>query len=317
MTIALEPIPRSRPTFLNAPRLNDLATLDADVAILGVPYATPYDMAGATFPAAAATRTIRAQSMRYAERLTHYDYDFGSDIFAGRNVHIVDCGDVAMRPGQWDANNAATAAAVRAILARGAVPVVIGGGHEITIPVMRGFDGHGPLYVIQLDAHYDWRDEINGVRDGLSSPMRRASELPYVSGMAQLGIRGVGSARLEEVEAVRAYGSLVVGTEELRRAGLEAVLARIPVGRYYITLDMDGLDPAIAPAVGAPAFGGLSYDEMAGLLRGVAAKGTVVGYDVVVVRPALDVRDMTSLLAARLTLVMLGALAHAGQIGRP
>jgi agmatinase len=79
---------------------------------------------------------------------------------------------------------------------------------------------------------------------------------------------------------------------------------------------MDGLDPVIAPAVGAPAFGGLSYYEAFELLRGVANKGTVAGFDVVVVRPSIDVGARTSLLAARLTLVMLGALAHAGQIGR-
>jgi agmatinase len=87
---------------------------------------------------------------------------------------------------------------------------------------MRGFDDGGPLYVVQLDAHLDWRDEINGVRDGLSSPMRRASELPFVSGMAQIGIRGVGSARLAEVEAARAWGSAIISMTDLRRDGVAA-----------------------------------------------------------------------------------------------
>src|SRR4051812_21307347 len=99
--VTLTPVSLGQPSFLNAERLpGDLATLEADVAILGVPAGTPYDVVGARFPTAASTGSIRAQSMRYAYRLDHYDYDFGSDIFGGRSLHIVDCGDVAMLPGQ-------------------------------------------------------------------------------------------------------------------------------------------------------------------------------------------------------------------------
>ncbi len=147
--------------------------------------------------------------------------------------------------------------------------------------------------------------------------MRRASELPWVTGMAQIGLRGVGSGRRAEFEAARAYGSVLIGAEEVHHRGVEATLARIPAAdRYYVTFDADGLDPAIAPGVGYPAFGGLTYFEAFGLLRGIAAKGTVVGYDIVEIVPALDVRGLTSLLAARLTLNLIGAMAHTGQLGR-
>jgi agmatinase len=298
---------------------SDIASLEAaDVAIIGVPWGVPYGMEGSRSPASAAPQAIRAQSLRLSRYLTHYDYDFGGDIFAGRQVRIVDCGDVAMMPGRYEENQRAVTDAIRGILDRGAVPFVLGGDHSIPIPVMRAYDACGPLGVVQIDAHLDWRDEIGGVRDGLSSPMRRASELPWVAGMTQIGIRGVGSARQTEIDAARAYGSELIGAAELHRTGVAAALARIPdADRYYITFDADGLDPAIAPGVSAMAFGGLTYYEATDLLRGVAAKGKIVGFDFVEVVPGLDSGSMTAFLAARLILNMLGALAHTGQIGSP
>jgi len=314
----LFPVTSGRPTFLDMPRCTDLAALDADIAVVGIPFSTPYDMTASRGDCSAAPDAIRMQSLRLARFLTHYDYDFGGDIFAGRAVRIVDCGDVAMTPGAFEVNNQAATDVVRAILDRGAVPVVLGGDHAIPIPVHRAYEGRKPFCLVQIDAHLDWRDERNGVRDGLSSPMRRASELPWVRGMAQIGLRSIGSARQIEFDDARAYGSVLIGAEELHQLGVAAALARIPAAeRYYITFDADSLDPAIAPGTRALAFGGVTYSEATNLLRGIATKGTVVGFDFVEVAPALDVGNMTSFLAARLILNMIGAFAHSGQIGRP
>jgi agmatinase len=303
-------------TFAGVPPCPDLSALDAEIAIIGVPYSVPYGPGNLPSPASDAPRAIREQSQRWSAYLTHYDYDFGGDLFDGRAVKIVDCGDVALALGQHDENVAATQTVIRAILDRGAVPVVLGGDHSIPIPVMRAYEREAPMCVVQIDAHLDWRDEVGGVRLGLSSQMRRASELPNVSGMAQLGIRGVGSARREEVDAAQAFGSVVVGATELHRDGVDAALSKIPPAeRYYITFDMDGLDPAIAPGVGSPSFGGLTYYQAFDLLRGIAAKGTIAGFDIVEIVPALDVRGLTSMLAARLTLNLLGAMVRTGQIG--
>ena len=179
----------------------------------------------------------------------------------------------------------------------------------------RGYEGRGDMFIVHVDAHLDWRDDIVGIRDGLSSPLRRASEMPWVSGMAQIGLRGFGSARQEEFEAARKYGSILVGAEELHRVGMEAILGRIPPSeRYYITIDADGLDPTIAPGVASPAPGGVTYWEMTTLIRGIAKKGRIVGYGFVEVVPSADVANLTSHLATRLILNLIGALAHGGQI---
>lgn len=183
---------------------------------------------------------------------------------------------------------------------------------------MRAYEGHEPIFIVQIDAHIDWRNERNGVREGLSSPMRRASEMPWVKGMAQVGIRGVGSARAQEFADAEAYGSIIIGADEVHEKGIDAVLDRIPGdGPYYITLDADGFDITLAPGVASPAFGGLTYYQVMKLLRGVAQNGRVVGFDLVEVAPSLDIGNITSFLAARTILNMIGAMAHAGQVGRP
>ena len=311
------PVPIGSPSFIGVPRIASIDQLEADLAIIGVPYGVPYGVEGAKQRSSESTRTVREQSARFARYLTHYDVDFEGEIFAGRDVRVVDCGDVAMEPGAYEANFRATTAVIERILEAGAIPVVLGGDHAIPIPVLHAYKEHGPIFVVQLDEHFDWRDEVEGVTQGLSSPMRRASEMAWVEGMAQIGLRAVGSARQQEVDDAHAYGSVLVTARELHRDGVEAALARIPDGRrYYITFDADALDPTIAPGVGTPGFGGITYYQATDLLRGIAAKGKVVGYDFVEVVPALDVNDMTSLVAARLTLNFIGALAHAGQIGR-
>ncbi|MEA2512910.1 MAG: agmatinase [Thermomicrobiales bacterium] len=313
----IDPIPTGEPSFIDAPRCGDLASLEADVAVIGVPNGWPYEMSAVTSPSSTAPRAIREQSIRYGRFLTHFDWEFDGPLFAGREVRVVDCGDVTMVPGDFAGNSRRTTAVVNAILDRGAIPIVLGGDHAIPIPVFRAYEGRGEMVVVQLDAHIDWRDERNGIVEGLSSTMRRASEMPWVTGMAQIGLRGIGSARQQEVDDARAYGSVLVRAEEVHEQGVEAILRRIPsADRYYITFDADGLDPAIAPGVNDPGFGGLTYYEATNLLRGVARKGRVVGFDFVEVVPSADVQNLTSLLAARLTLNLIGALVHEGQVGR-
>lgn len=317
MVTVVTPVPADRPTFLAARRAEpDLSSLQADVAVLGVPYGVPYGMEGSRSASAPAPAALREASQRAAAYADHHDFDLGGPLWAGRRVRLVDCGDVAMTPGQYAANSRAATAAVRAILDAGALPVILGGDHAIPIPVMRAYEGLPPMVVVQFDAHLDWRDELGGEREGLSSPMRRASELACVAGIAQIGLRGVGSGRPAELAAAQAYGSVLVTAADLHRDGVAAVLDRIPAAeRYYVTFDADGLDPAIAPGVLAPAFGGLGYEETAALLRGLAGKGRVVGFDLVEIAPSVDLRDLTSLIGVRLILNLLGAMARAGQLG--
>lgn len=123
---------------------------------------------------------------------------------------MVDAGDVPGDATDGPGNSAQTTAAVAAILERGAVPICIGGDDSVPIAILRAYEGRGPLTILQVDAHLDFRDEIDGVREGYSSPMRRASEMPQVWRIVHVGLRGVGSAWASDVDDSRAAGNLLV-----------------------------------------------------------------------------------------------------------
>lgn len=181
------------------------------------------------------------------------------------------------------------------------------------IPVLRAFAGRGPITLVHVDAHLDWRDHVNGVREGYSSPIRRASEMEHIGEIFQIGLRAQGSARPEEVEAALAYGAHLVTAHELHDVGIDAILARVPDrGRYYLTIDADGLDPAVMPAVAGPAPGGVTYHQARKLIHGLVGKGRVVGMDIVEITPRADVNRISCITAGRLIMNLIGAVARAG-----
>ncbi|MFW6116835.1 MAG: arginase family protein, partial [bacterium] len=192
MTVKTRPIPIGCPTFLSMPRNENLDSLEADIAIIGIPNITPYynDMQGTECRCKSAPDAIRQQSMRLVPCLANYNFDFDGQVLADSEVRIVDCGDVFMIPGSFKENRQAASAAISAILSRRAVPVVLGGDHGVSIPVLQACESFNSICVVQIDAHIDWRDEVDGLHFGMSSPMRRASEMPWVDSMIQIGLRG-------------------------------------------------------------------------------------------------------------------------------
>jgi agmatinase len=249
---------------------------------------------------------MRAALTGYATAPDHYDFD----IDGLRPSGVVDCGDLAGDPSDPPGTRQRITAAIARFLEAGAVPVVLGGDDSVVIPFFQAFAGRGPLTVVQVDAHLDWRDEVRGERFGWSSPMRRASEMPWVERMVQVGLRGIGSARAGEVADARAWGSSIVTAAEVHRAGIGIAVDRVPAGaRCLVTIDCDGLDPAVMPGVSARAPGGLLYHHVLELLHGVAAKASIVGFDLVELMPDRDPSGIAALTAARLVCNGLAAIA--------
>src|SRR5436309_10034591 len=237
MLARTEPVPIGRPTFLAEDRASPLDLRAADVAVVGIPYTTPHDLASSTAPSSAAPGAVRRQSLRFADRLDHYDFEFGGELLAGHRVRLVDCGDVWGCAGQYEQNARVATAVIREILDRGAVPIVLGGDHAASIPSLRAYSARGPLAMIHLGSTLDWCDEVNGVHDGPFSAMRRAAELPWVASMMQIGLRGRGCPRRREVDAARAFGTLLERAEELHELGVREVVQQIPTASgYYISL---------------------------------------------------------------------------------
>ena len=194
----------------------------------------------------------------------------------------------------------------------GALPVVIGGDHSVNIPCIEAFAGHGDIHILQIDAHLDFVDERHGVRVGHGSPMRCAAEKDYVKGITAVGIRNVSSTAKDGYEAARAMGDDIMSVRQFRALGAEAVAKRIPKGaRVYVTIDIDGFCPSIAPGTGTPSHGGFLYYEVLELLQQVARTHEVVGMDLVEVAPDYDPSQSTQILAAQVLLNFLGFLFHA------
>lgn len=260
---------------------------------------------------ATASDVIRAASQNDVELIEHWDFDLGGALFNGDPISCIDLGNLATVMGDNEGNRSRIERTTREIVALAAVPILLGGDDSTPIPFLAGFADHRPIWVLQIDAHMDWRDEVGGEHYGYSSPMRRASEMPHVAGIVQVGMRGVGSARQAEIEAAAAYGSRIVTAKEVHAQGIQAATRHIPEGaKVVITLDCDGLDPAIMPGVIAPSPGGLTYTQVIDLISETAKRARICGFDLVEFYPPADLGSLTALTAARLIVNVIGQLAR-------
>lgn len=287
----------------------DWSRIEADVAILGAPFdfGTQF-RAGARFGPRAVREASTLFSFGHGGAYDHED----DCTYLGADVRIVDLGDADIVHTDTAKSHANIKAGVRAILGAGALPVVIGGDHSINIPCIDAFEGQGPIHILQIDAHLDFVDERHGVRNGHGNPMRRAAEKPWVSGLTQVGIRNVSSTARDGYEAARAMGSDILSVRQARALGPQGVIDRIPQGaRVYVTLDIDGFCPSIAPGTGTPSHGGFLYYEVLEMLQALARRHDVVGIDLVEVAPDYDHSGSTATLAAQVLLNFLGFVFHA------
>ncbi|MEM7497955.1 MAG: agmatinase [Pseudomonadota bacterium] len=300
-------------TFARRAYVADWSSLDADFAVLGAPFdAGTQWRAGARFGPRAVREASTLFSFGHAGAYDHED-----DVtYLGGDVRIVDMGDADIVHTDTARSHANIEAGVRAALAGGATPVVIGGDHSVNIPAIAAFDEdaatHGHLHIVQIDAHLDFVDERHGVRFGHGNPMRRAAERSYVSGLTQIGIRNVSSTAREGYEDARARGSDILSVRQARALGPQALAARIPEGaRLYLTIDIDAFCPSIAAGTGTPSHGGFLYYEVLELLQALARRNAIAGIDIVEVAPDYDPSGSTQILAAQLLLNLLGFVAHA------
>lgn len=294
-------------TFLGLPT-GDWAALDADIVIYGADCATPYASVGAY--CAGGPAAMRAGSANDTGDLGRVNFDLGGPILPP-GVRAADAGDLQVDPGDASGNRTRIEAATATILEVGAVPVLLGGDDSLPIPMLAAFADHGPVTILQIDAHIDWRDTLQGERFGLSSTMRRASEMGHVERIVQVGARGIGSAGMAELEAAQAWGAHLIPAHDLAAGGLERAIALVPEGaRVVICFDCDALDPAIMPAVIAPTAGGLSYGQALALIRGVAARARIVGVDLVEFMPAGDRDGVGARTAAQLLTSVLGVVGR-------
>ena len=290
-------------TFMRLPHVTDPKRLD--VAIVGVPFdgGTSYRPGSRYGP-----REIRNQSSLIRP------YGFFQKVSPFDRLNVADAGDIDAAPVSIEKCYEAVEARIGDIADAGARPIVIGGDHSISLPVLRALaKRHGPVALVQFDAHIDTWDEYFGGKYFHGTPFRRAIEERLVDGrrFVQVGIRGPMFGE-HDFDFHREHGITVIDIEQVKDRGVAWVVAeirRIATGPAYMTFDIDGVDPAFAPGTGTPEVGGLTSHEAQRLVRGLGAL-SLVGGDIVEVSPLYDgPGQITAVLASNLMFEFLCAMA--------
>jgi agmatinase len=224
------------------------------------------------------------------------------------NIRLVDCGDQDVLYLKVEETFSAVTESVGKILSSKAFPVILGGDHSITFPVVRAFQNYKPLHIVHLDAHLDYNDSIEGVLLANGNPIKRVSEFDFIGEIIQVGMRGI-RAREDAYQDSSSRGNKIITITDFQHKGVDGTLRQIPNGgNLYVTIDIDVLDPSIAPGTSSPEFEGMTYKEIKELLAGIASRGKVVGFDLVEVNPFLDAAGLTQSAAVMIILEFLGAI---------
>ena len=222
------------------------------------------------------------------------------------SISVADGGNIPLRDNDIDQHYSEIEGAVRYLVDRGVLPVSIGGDDGITNPVLRGLDPLNDVTVIQIDAHMDWKNERFGQKDGYSSPMRRASEMAHISGIHQIGIRSFGSATGQDLKDAKDWGAKIYLAKDIHEKGIELFLKELTeAGKFFITLDVDGLDPSIVPGTVALSPGGLDWMQVVACFEGISKKGQIIGLNVVELAPKNDINQISMIVVGRLILKCL------------
>ena len=291
------PLTDSEPqTFFGVPSVADLDALDAQVAFLGVPYDAGTPQPGNPTGQRAGPAAARAASRDQIYYLKGwYDLESDRDYLAG--VTMADVGDVAIQGSDTEGNYGRITAAARGIVERGALMVAIGGDHSISYPLGRAMERFGEIGVVNVDAHADFLDQLDGSRLTGASQIRRLAELPFVRTVAELGLRNVDH---EEIDGIREHGGAwATSLDVIERGPAEVVRETVPEAEaLYVSIDLDVLDSSIAPGHSLQEPGGLDYRQLRAILVEVARRGRVVGFDVVELNPSRDPSGATARVAA-------------------
>lgn len=292
------------------PSIDALRARRPDVAVVGVPFDDRVShRPGARF----GPRAIREANSTTGE------YAIAVDIEPFEVLDVVDTGDVDIIPAWPERGHAVTYQRVSAVVSSGAVPVVLGGDHSLTWPVVTAIaEAHAParLAMIHFDAHADTADDEGGVRAGHGTPMRRLVESGIIDGhsLVQVGLRGYWPP--PTVFAwMRAQGLRWHPMTEIEDRGIDAVIddaireATEHADLVYLSVDIDVVDPGMAPGTGTPEAGGMLARELLRSVRRIARSVPLAGIDVMEVAPTYDHAEVTAMLAHRCVFEAVSGIA--------
>jgi len=289
-------------TFLRLPLHDD--PRDVDVLVVGAPFD-----GGTSFRPGA---RFGPRGVREASALARgFHPASGVDLFD--HLRCADGGDVLCVPMDLPGTLRRIADRAEEIAAADALPAFVGGDHTCTLGVLRGLARvHGPLGLVHVDAHSDTFPPAWGIEPHHGTVFRNAQEegLLRPGKVIQLGIRGPFSSA-DDLTFARNAGFQIVSAEAIHRdldGTLAAIAALADDGPFYVSFDVDGVDPSMAPGTGTPVPGGIFSWQALSLMRATRAL-RVVGCDVMEIAPDFDLHGITCLLAANVLAETLAAVA--------
>lgn len=300
------------PSFLRSSVIGSSEEFEADIAVFGAPTdeGSPFLPGSRLGP-----RALREHSLRFVSSSPGYFDPSHQKVFLEREMRdglIVDLGDADVVPTDIVSTFDSITALTARVLRKGAVPVVLGGDHAITYPVVRAFERD--LYVVHFDAHLDYMPFVHGVSMTNAHAFRHIARMSHVAGLVQVGIRSLRNTRLMWDDTHR-DGNRVVTTSQFRALGPLDVAALVPRGcDSYISLDVDVLDMSLVPGCVSAEPDGLQYADLRDTLLALAERTRIVGFDLVEVNPLLDVgTGITAYLGAHTIVEFLGHLCESPQ----
>ena len=296
-------------TFLGLDKCDDLELLNSPIALIGIPCATPYESVGPYCKNA--PRALRESISSLNANIDRHNFDINGKIFVDDEIRAVDCGDLPYDENNFQLNREQISSAIKKILKKDSIPIVIGGDDSIPIPVFQAFEGIEKYTILQIDAHIDWRKSHMSETLGLSSTMRRASEMSHIEQIIQVGSRGLGSAHSDDLTDALNWGINLFTAYDVHSNGIKDILDTIPEqSNIIISLDVDALDPSIVPGVIGRTPGGLTYFQTLNLIKGASKKGQICGINFVEFMPEVDVDGLGALTTSRLIAATMGILSR-------
>ncbi len=297
-------------TFLGLKVCHDFDMINASSVFIGAKGATPYGNMGPFCQNA--PDAIRKAIGYMANNIDRYNFDIGGPIFPKGSKPAGDYGNLPFSETNFSENRSVIRATVAKALKAGAVPIVVGGDDSVPIPMLDALADTGKYYtILQIDAHIDWRHSHMDEKLGLSSNMRRASEMAHIKKIIQIGARGIGSAHLDDVQDAQEWGAEIIPADEVHLYGITQIIEHItPGANIIICFDVDGLDPSIVPGVLARSPGGLTYSQAIGLIKGAASKGTIAAANFTEFLPESDVDGIGALTVSRVIAATMGVIAR-------
>lgn len=297
-------------TFLGLKVCHDFDMINASSVFIGAKGATPYGNMGPFCQNA--PDAIRKAIGYMANNIDRYNFDIGGPIFPKGSKPAGDYGNLPFSETNFSENRSVIRATVAKALKAGAVPIVVGGDDSVPIPMLDALADTGKYYtILQIDAHIDWRHSHMDEKLGLSSNMRRASEMAHIKKIIQIGARGIGSAHLDDVQDAQEWGAEIIPADDVHLYGITQIIEHItPGANIIICLDVDGLDPSIVPGVLARSPGGLTYSQAIGLIKGAASKGTIAAANFTEFLPESDVDGIGAMTVSRVIAATMGVIAR-------